>query len=49
MPSGNACRDKCLAKYLTDGTVPHGSGVADAVCKKTADPKPLEPRRRSRR
>ncbi|WP_189713373.1 alpha/beta hydrolase [Streptomyces phaeofaciens] len=38
--SGNACLDKYLAKYLTDGTVPHGSGVADAVCKKTADPKP---------
>ena len=38
--SGNTCLDKYLAKYLTDGTVPHGSGVADAVCKKTADPVP---------
>ncbi|KUN21230.1 peptidase [Streptomyces antibioticus] len=38
--SGNACLDKYLVKYLTDGTVPRGSGVADAVCKKTPDPKP---------
>ncbi|MFF5183810.1 alpha/beta hydrolase [Streptomyces sp. NPDC000345] len=38
--SGNTCLDKYLAKYLTDGTVPRGSGVADAVCQKTADPKP---------
>ncbi|AVV42025.1 alpha/beta hydrolase [Streptomyces sp. ID05-04B] len=38
--SGNACLDKYLAKYLTDGTVPRGTGVADAVCKKTADPQP---------
>ncbi|KUN80041.1 alpha/beta hydrolase [Streptomyces griseoruber] len=38
--SGNACLDKYLVKYLTDGTVPRGSGTADAVCKKTADPKP---------
>ncbi|WSQ10015.1 alpha/beta hydrolase [Streptomyces sp. NBC_01231] len=38
--SGNACLDKYLATYLTDGTVPRGSGVADAVCKKTADPVP---------
>ncbi|MER6783810.1 alpha/beta hydrolase [Streptomyces sp. NPDC000658] len=38
--SGNACLDAYLAKYLTDGTVPRGSGVADAVCKKTADPAP---------
>ncbi|MER5503894.1 alpha/beta hydrolase [Streptomyces sp. NPDC002766] len=39
--SGNACLDKYLAKYLTDGTVPRGHGTADAVCQKTADPKPL--------
>jgi pimeloyl-ACP methyl ester carboxylesterase len=38
--SGNACLDKYLVKYLTDGTVPRGSGVADAVCQKTADPVP---------
>jgi pimeloyl-ACP methyl ester carboxylesterase len=38
--SGNACLDKHLATYLTNGKVPHGNGVADAVCKKTADPKP---------
>ncbi len=38
--SGNACLDKYLVKYLTDGTVPRGSGVADAVCRKTPDPKP---------
>ncbi|MGY1495195.1 alpha/beta hydrolase [Streptomyces sp. QTS52] len=40
--SGNACLDKYLVKYLTDGTVPRGSGVADAVCQKLPDPKPLE-------
>ncbi|MFD8304315.1 alpha/beta hydrolase [Streptomyces sp. NPDC059690] len=39
--SGNACLDKYLAKYLTDGTVPRGHGTADTVCQKTADPKPL--------
>ncbi|CAM5581960.1 Alpha/beta hydrolase OS=Streptomyces alboniger OX=132473 GN=CP975_29970 PE=3 SV=1 [Streptomyces alboniger] len=38
--SGNACLDKYLATYLTDGTVPRGYGAADAVCKKTADPVP---------
>ncbi|MZF90838.1 alpha/beta hydrolase, partial [Streptomyces sp. SID5643] len=38
--SGNACLDKHLATYLTNGKVPHGSGVADAVCKKNPDPKP---------
>ncbi|ANP50574.1 pimeloyl-ACP methyl ester carboxylesterase [Streptomyces griseochromogenes] len=37
---GNACLDKYLAAYLTDGTVPHGSGEADAVCQKSPDPKP---------
>ncbi|WP_328413378.1 alpha/beta hydrolase [Streptomyces violaceus] len=37
---GNACLDKHLAAYLTNGKVPHGSGTADAVCKKLADPKP---------
>ncbi|MEU9986737.1 alpha/beta hydrolase [Streptomyces sp. NPDC048045] len=39
--SGNACLDAHLAAYLTDGTVPHGSGEADAVCQKSPDPKPL--------
>jgi pimeloyl-ACP methyl ester carboxylesterase len=38
--SGNACLDKYLAAYLTNGKVPHGSGVADAVCKKLPDPEP---------
>jgi pimeloyl-ACP methyl ester carboxylesterase len=38
--SGNACLDKYLATYLTNGKVPHGSGVADAVCKKLPDPEP---------
>lgn len=41
--SGNACLDKYLVKYLTDGTVPRGHGTADAVCKKTADPVPSAP------
>ncbi|MGX1369246.1 pimeloyl-ACP methyl ester carboxylesterase [Streptomyces canus] len=40
--SGNACLDKYLARYLTDGTVPRGHGTADAVCKKLPDPKPQE-------
>jgi pimeloyl-ACP methyl ester carboxylesterase len=39
--SGNACLDKYLAKYLTDGTVPRGHGTADAVCRKSPDPKPV--------
>ncbi|MDC0766386.1 alpha/beta hydrolase [Streptomyces sp. HD] len=39
--SGNACLDKHLAAYLTDGTVPHGAGEADAVCEALPDPKPL--------
>jgi hypothetical protein len=38
--SGNACLDKYLAAYLTNGKVPHGNGVADAVCKKLPDPEP---------
>ncbi|MEV0222922.1 alpha/beta hydrolase [Streptomyces sp. NPDC050704] len=38
--SGNACLDKHLATYLTNGKLPHGSGVADAVCEKLPDPKP---------
>jgi pimeloyl-ACP methyl ester carboxylesterase len=38
--SGNACLDRHLAAYLTDGTVPRGTGEADAVCKKQPDPKP---------
>ncbi|MCQ9131781.1 alpha/beta hydrolase [Streptomyces hilarionis] len=39
--SGNACLDKHLAAYLTDGTVPRGSGEADALCPAQPDPKPL--------
>ncbi|MEW2044707.1 alpha/beta hydrolase [Streptomyces sp. NPDC005476] len=38
--SGNSCLDKHLATYLTDGTVPRGSGGVDAVCKAQPDPKP---------
>jgi hypothetical protein len=41
--SGNACLDKHLAAYLTDGTVPRGSGgTADAVCAALPDPRPLD-------
>jgi pimeloyl-ACP methyl ester carboxylesterase len=39
--SGNTCLDEYLATYLSDGTVPRGSGEADAVCQKKPDPKPL--------
>ncbi|MGV9453561.1 alpha/beta hydrolase [Streptomyces sp. NPDC003635] len=39
--SGNACLDKHLARYLTDGTVPRGGGEVDAVCDALPDPKPL--------
>ncbi|MEU6534665.1 alpha/beta hydrolase [Streptomyces sp. NPDC047000] len=39
--SGNSCLDAYLSAYLSQGTVPHGSGVADAVCQKLPDPKPL--------
>ncbi|MFJ9819222.1 alpha/beta hydrolase [Streptomyces sp. NPDC101151] len=42
--SGNACLDKYLADYLADGKVPQGTGVADAVCPKSPDPKPLNAR-----
>ncbi|GDY61663.1 hypothetical protein SAV14893_010560 [Streptomyces avermitilis] len=38
--SGNACLDKHLATYLTNGKVPHGGGDIDAVCKKVPDPAP---------
>ncbi|MEU9733491.1 alpha/beta hydrolase [Streptomyces sp. NPDC048002] len=38
--SGNACLDGYLARYLTDGTVPRGSGEADAVCEALPDPEP---------
>ncbi|MGW3989833.1 alpha/beta hydrolase [Streptomyces sp. NPDC004830] len=38
--SGNACLDKHLAAYLTDGTVPRGHGAADAVCEALPDPEP---------
>ncbi|WP_416977492.1 alpha/beta hydrolase [Streptomyces sp. T028] len=39
--SGNNCLDKHLAAYLTDGTVPRGTGAVDATCKALPDPKPL--------
>ncbi|MDT9695362.1 alpha/beta hydrolase [Streptomyces sp. P17] len=39
--SGNACLDKHLAKYLSDGTVPRSGGEVDAVCDALPDPKPL--------
>jgi pimeloyl-ACP methyl ester carboxylesterase len=46
--SGNACLDRHLAAYLTDGTVPRGDGdgdgdgdEADAVCAALPEPKPL--------
>ncbi|MEU5362010.1 alpha/beta hydrolase [Streptomyces sp. NPDC005925] len=39
--SGNACLDKHLAAYLTDGRVPRGTGEADAVCEALPDPQPL--------
>ncbi|MFE9168867.1 alpha/beta hydrolase [Streptomyces kebangsaanensis] len=45
--SGNACLDKHLATYLTNGKVPRGHGVADAVCKKLPDPKPLSTKKAS--
>ncbi|MEL3947814.1 alpha/beta hydrolase [Streptomyces sp. LNU-CPARS28] len=38
--SGNACLDRHLAAYLTDGKVPHSGGEVDAVCKPLPDPKP---------
>ncbi|MFJ5772994.1 alpha/beta hydrolase [Streptomyces sp. NPDC093094] len=38
--SGNACLDRHLNAYLTDGTVPRGSGEADAVCEALPDPGP---------
>jgi pimeloyl-ACP methyl ester carboxylesterase len=41
--SGNACLDKYLANYLSDGTVPRGGGQIDAVCPKLPDPEPLSP------
>ncbi|MEW1640740.1 MULTISPECIES: alpha/beta hydrolase [unclassified Streptomyces] len=41
--SGNACLDKYLATYLSDGKVPRGGREVDAVCRKTPDPKPLTP------
>ena len=39
--SGNSCLDTYLSAYLSKGTVPRGGGVADAVCQKLPDPKPL--------
>ncbi|MFD9908331.1 alpha/beta hydrolase [Streptomyces sp. NPDC059063] len=38
--SGNACLDRYLATYLTNGKVPHSGGEVDAVCKALPDPKP---------
>ncbi|MGI5379312.1 alpha/beta hydrolase [Streptomyces sp. CA-251387] len=38
---GNTCLDKHLTAYLTDGTVPRGTGEVDAVCAAQPDPKPL--------
>ncbi|MFF8971156.1 alpha/beta hydrolase [Streptomyces sp. NPDC014995] len=38
--SGNTCLDKHLAAYLTDGTVPRGTGAVDAVCAPLPDPGP---------
>ncbi|MFI6034329.1 alpha/beta hydrolase [Streptomyces sp. NPDC051315] len=40
--SGNTCLDKHLAAYLTDGTVPRGTGGVDAVCPALPDPQPLD-------
>jgi hypothetical protein len=45
--SGNACLDRHLAAYLADGTVPRGTGGADAVCKKQPDPKPRKGKAKS--
>ncbi|MEZ7004383.1 alpha/beta hydrolase [Streptomyces sp. AD55] len=39
--SGNACLDRHLTAYLADGTLPGGSGEADAVCPALPDPLPL--------
>ncbi|MCI3238600.1 alpha/beta hydrolase [Streptomyces spinosisporus] len=39
--SGNACLDKYLADYLSNGTVPRSGGEVDAVCPKLPDPTPL--------
>ncbi|MFJ9905967.1 alpha/beta hydrolase [Streptomyces sp. NPDC101152] len=39
--SGNACLDKYLAHYLSDGTVPRSGREIDAVCPKLPDPEPL--------
>ncbi|MFF8997572.1 alpha/beta hydrolase [Streptomyces achromogenes] len=38
--SGNACLDRYLAAYLADGTVPRGTGAADAVCARSPEPEP---------
>ena len=45
--SGNSCLDERLAAYLTDGTVPRGTGEADAggpdaVCAALPQPEPLK-------
>jgi pimeloyl-ACP methyl ester carboxylesterase len=42
---GNRCLDRYLGDYLADGRVPRSTtDVADAVCAKSADPKPLKGR-----
>ncbi len=38
--SGNACLDGHLAAYLSDGTVPRGTGEADALCEPSPGPRP---------
>lgn len=40
--SGNACLDRHLATYLTNGKVPRSGGEVDAVCKALPDPKPQQ-------
>ncbi|MGC0328646.1 pimeloyl-ACP methyl ester carboxylesterase [Streptomyces sp. SAI-170] len=47
--SGNACLDKHLTAYLSDGTVPRGTGDVDAVCPAQPAPKPLATRSGSSR
>ncbi|MFE0509856.1 alpha/beta hydrolase [Streptomyces sp. NPDC058964] len=46
--SGNACLDKHLSAYLSDGKVPRGVRGVDAVCPKTPDPKPQAAKKAAR-
>ncbi|GGZ05258.1 peptidase [Streptomyces poonensis] len=39
--SGNACLDRHLAAYLSDGTVPRAAGEVDALCEPLPDPGPV--------